>query len=50
MGFQQSKFNVNHHFEVKNGYSVALKPEFSIGNTPLDINSVHYHQAIDPIR
>lgn len=48
--FQQSKFNVSHYFDVKNGYAVARKPEFGIGKTPLDENSVRYHQAIDPIR
>uniref|UniRef100_A0A1B6KML1 DM10 domain-containing protein n=1 Tax=Graphocephala atropunctata TaxID=36148 RepID=A0A1B6KML1_9HEMI len=46
----QSKFNIPHHFDVKNGYAVSRKPEFGIGKTPLDVNSINYHQAIDPIR
>ncbi|XP_054267316.1 EF-hand domain-containing protein 1-like [Macrosteles quadrilineatus] len=46
----QSKFNVSHHFDVRNGYAVSRKPEFGIGKTPLDVNSVRYHDALDPIR
>jgi len=46
----QTNFNVSHYFDVKNGYAVDRKPDYSIGKTPLDINSVRYHEDVDSIR
>lgn len=46
----QSKFNVSHHFDVKNGYTVSHTPNLGIGRNLLDVDSVRYHKLLDPIR
>lgn len=46
----QSKFNVSHHFDVKNGYAVSHTPNLGIGRNLLDVDSVRYHKLLDPIR